>query len=252
MALRLQPERVTIQHLKWPVAAPPLRIIQVTDLHLSREPGRLEDAVAEWIDQTPHDAIVFTGDAVNEAGAWERAGAWLASLSKAPMKFAVPGNWLYRTRGTRDDFCSWSRHIGFTPLVNQGVRMPWKNGSIYWSGVDDYRHGDPHVEQALKSRQADDFVILLSHNPDILYCMNKEDVQLLVCGHTHGGQIRVPYFGAVRTSTRLGRKYAAGLFQLAPETYMYISRGLGTGKIKCRWNCPSEVTSIEIYSKVEL
>ena len=204
--------------------------------------------VADWVQATPHDAIVFTGDTVNNLESWKPAGEWLASLSTVDLKFAVPGNWLYRTKDSPDEFKDWCRQYGYTALINEGCRIPWEGGVLLWAGVDDYRHRDPDVSRALAKRQDGDFVIFLSHNPDILYLMSPHDADLILCGHTHGGQICLPYIGAVVTSTQLGRKFASGLFQLTPESYMYISRGMGTGNVKIRWNCPPEVTSIELYS----
>jgi len=90
------------------------------------------------------------------------------------------------------------------------------------------------------------FRLLLCHNPDVLLMRERLAFHLLVCGHTHGGQIRLPGIGAVVTSTRLGRKFDKGLFQLGPTQYVFITQGVGMGEVPLRILCPPEVALLNI------
>ena len=71
---------------------------------------------------------------------------------------------------------------------------------------------------------------------------------LLLCGHTHGGQIRLPRYGAMTTSTRLGKRYEAGLYGLGSGRHLYVSRGVGEGHVWIRILCPPELALLTLRS----
>ena len=88
-------------------------------------------------------------------------------------------------------------------------------------------------------------MILLSHTPDIFPDARELDIPLILAGHTQGGQIRLPFFGALVTDTRLGRRYASGLF-LEGRSALYVNRGVGTSRLPARLLCPPEAAVITL------
>jgi predicted MPP superfamily phosphohydrolase len=80
----------------------------------------------------------------------------------------------------------------------------------------------------------------------VLLAGDRLQFNLLLSGHTHGGQIRLPGIGALVTSTRLGRKFDKGLFRLAPTQYVFITCGIGTGNVPLRLYCPPEVALLNV------
>ena len=90
-----------------------------------------------------------------------------------------------------------------------------------------------------------DFRVLLVHNPDFNEILPEVRVDLALSGHTHGGQVRLPWLGAPIVPSCFGHKYAAGLVQ-SPRSPVYVSRGLGMANVPIRFNCRPEVTLLRL------
>jgi predicted MPP superfamily phosphohydrolase len=104
------------------------------------------------------------------------------------------------------------------------------------------------LAQAVDGIPADAFTLLLYHSPDLILEAAEHQVDLYLGGHTHGGQLRLPFYGAIITSSMYGKRYASGLFEEG-DTTMYISRGLGFeggGMPRARFLCRPEIVSIEL------
>ncbi|MGC9004545.1 MAG: metallophosphoesterase [bacterium] len=102
------------------------------------------------------------------------------------------------------------------------------------------------ISSFLSSLPSADLSILLSHKPDVILSPRVcGKIDLVVSGHTHGGQIRLPFLGAIFTKSRLPRRYAQGLSNIF-DTYLYVSRGIGMSKIPIRFLCPPEITLLHI------
>jgi predicted MPP superfamily phosphohydrolase len=93
-----------------------------------------------------------------------------------------------------------------------------------------------------------DFNLLLAHNPDIIKSIITDNIDLVVAGHTHGGQVRLPFLGPLYSQTSLGRRFSAGLFEF-PETHLYVTRGIGTSIIPFRFLCRPEITLFHLTGK---
>lgn len=118
------------------------------------------------------------------------------------------------------------------------------------SGVDDYKNGYPDLKKVVGDLSSKaDFQMLLSHNPDIVLDKNARlltNFDLAVCGHTHGGQIRLPYFSPPITRTKQ-KEHVVGLSYFRPndgkeECAIYVNQGIGYGGIGVRFFCPPEIT----------
>jgi predicted MPP superfamily phosphohydrolase len=109
----------------------------------------------------------------------------------------------------------------------------------------DYGVNDEGLKIAVKNTKQDVLNILLSHSPDLIHEAANQNVDLMLSGHTHGGQICLPGFGALYSPAQLGREYNAGKFDFE-DTILYISRGLGHVFLPLRFFCPPEITVINL------
>ncbi len=158
--------------------------------------------------------------------------------------------------GKRTGFNNTSRLVdlleskGYQVLHNRSVRLTHKPGTadgidLLIAGVDDFVEGNPDISQALADTQDGLATILLSHNPDILQHSETLKSDLVLAGHTHGGQIVLPIFGALHTQAGLiSRQQAAGCLRRG-DTQIYINRGLGEG-LPIRLGAPPQLTMITV------
>jgi predicted MPP superfamily phosphohydrolase len=104
------------------------------------------------------------------------------------------------------------------------------------------------LAQAMAGIPGDAFTVLLYHSPDLILEAVEQGVDLYLGGHTHGGQLRLPFYGALVTASVYGKRYTAGLFEEGSTT-MYVSRGIGFeggGMPRARFLCRPEIVSIEL------
>jgi uncharacterized protein len=117
--------------------------------------------------------------------------------------------------------------LGVQQLVNAAARLQAGEIDIWIAGVDDLSQGAPDVREALHDVPSGAALLLLAHNPDSWLESGVERVDLVLSGHTHGGQVRLPILGAIHTQgTALPRRHAAGWFQRG-STRMFVTRGVG-------------------------
>lgn len=131
-------------------------------------------------------------------------------------------------------------------LVNASTRLHTGDTDIWLAGVDDLMEGRPNIPAAMQNAPSDGTLrILLAHNPDLMLEPPLQQVDLALCGHVHGGQIRLPLLGAPHTQgTHLSRRHSSGWFRYG-NARTYIGRGLGEG-IRLRFNCRPEVALIHV------
>jgi predicted MPP superfamily phosphohydrolase len=229
------------------------RILHFGDLHWrSRSPGRLERRVKQALESTPADLVVFSGDTVNRHRSWQQVSRWLSDLQVRGPRFAVPGNWDYSRAGLLDEFTEVWEQAGFQVLRNRALRLDLHGQALDVVGFADARQDSMDWRLVEKPVPDGVFRLLLSHNPDVLLARDRMTFHLLLSGHTHGGQIRLPGIGALVTSTRLGRKFDKGLFRLAPTQYVFITCGIGTGDVPLRVCCPPELALLNVCREESL
>lgn len=205
--------------------------------------GWISHALNEAVETLHPDYLLFGGDLVTYAGCYPAAMKMMASLSAPRGCFAVLGNWDKRRRQWlpfREIERLYER-AGWQLLVNESVR----SGGMEICGVDDYKMGIPRI---CGGRTDAAYRILLSHNPDTVAELPPDElsgIDLALCGHTHGGQIRIPFFGALRASSRYWKRFEYGYCgHRLYDTAMIVSSGIGTTWIHVRMNCPPEVVSV--------
>jgi hypothetical protein len=233
--------RIQITSSKLAVGSKPLRIVHISDLH-SDPKVRLEERLPDLISREDPDAIVFTGDCINSPEGLPVFRECLTKLSSIAPTFAVKGNW---------DSVFW-RHLdlfegtGVTELNGNAVALDVPGSPVWIAGV---AVGDERqTEQTLDSMPDEAFTLFLYHYPDLIPEIAAQRVDLYCAGHTHGGQVALPVYGALITLSKFGKKYEAGLYKV-DNTWMYVNRGIGMeGGIAPRvrfWARP-EVTVIDV------
>ncbi|MGL6074556.1 MAG: metallophosphoesterase [Fimbriiglobus sp.] len=167
------------------------------------------------------------------------------SLLKAPLGvFAIPGNHDMQAKG--QVYTETIRSTPLTDLNNRAIRLKIGADELWFAGVDDLWWGKPDLDAALRLVPKEAPVILLAHNPDFAELKPDPRVDLILSGHTHGGQAYVPGLGAGWMPSRYGSKYRSGLVQ-APASQVFVSRGLGEAGVPLRLNCPPEINLLTLH-----
>jgi hypothetical protein len=222
-----------------------LKILLISDLHAGFFFRRKVRGANRLIKDLSPDLIACTGDTVNCPEGWPIAVKWLSSLPSDVPRYAVAGNWDYARGGSAALFAEQIRRAGLIPLQNEWAILKRKDVSLRIAGLDDIRLGTFDPDRAFDGEKAD-FTLALSHNPDTILHIDETQFDLMLSGHTHGGQVCIPGRGAVFTSTHIGKPYASGLFELREDRYLYVSRGLGECFVPWRAFCPAELTLITL------
>lgn len=241
---RLQAERGWFEFSQHtvPIAglSEPLTILHLTDVHLRDVDADLH-ALCHRMSQARPDLLVITGDVVTRGWTEAAVHRFLAALPPAPLgRFAVMGNWEYWTGA---DLPTWR------PLLAQhGVTLlheTWTDlGPITLAGTDDQLAGTPNPEALLATLPRDRPAVMLTHSPAFFPTLARDPVRLVLSGHSHGGQVRLPLLGAV-WAPRGTDRYLAGWFE-QDGCHLFVSRGLGWSVAPLRLHCPPELAWITL------
>ncbi|MFS0917034.1 metallophosphoesterase [Brevibacillus sp. 179-C 1.1 NHS] len=221
------------------------KLIQFSDVHLGHYFALKElQSVIEVIQSEKPDLICFTGDMVDEVTRPLFAAVPLFSQLQTPLgKYAVLGNHDYRA-GEQQSVREGLIASGFEVLDNRHVVVNRNGQQLYIAGVDDILHGVPDLPRAMNNIPAEGTVILLAHEPDFADIASEHPVHLQLSGHSHGGQVRLPFIGHL-LAPQYGRKYVQGLYQVG-RMALYTNRGLGTTILPVRLFCRPELTVITL------
>lgn len=227
----------------------PLRLLHISDLHIERITPR-ERCLLRLVEELAPDAIVITGDylnlsSVHDPEAQAEARALLTRLCEITP---VP---IYAITGSPP-----VDPPDVVPRIFAGLPITWLLDEITETCINghvlrlvglhctwDRSIDGPRLRHLLEGRENDLFTLLLYHSPDLMPEAVELGVDLYLCGHTHGGQIRLPLFGALITSSEFRKRYEMGRYQEGSTT-LYVSRGLGMegmGAPRARFLAPPEV-----------
>lgn len=235
----------------WPKQLDGLKIVVLSDLHVGSlhiDAKKLHRIVDESNNQNP-DLILMLGDYVasGKQSCLVKPAKFAGELGNLKARlgvYAVLGNhdWWYDGVDVRQ--CLESAHI----KVLEDTSVPLEsNGTRFWlTGLGDLWTRKPSIQRALTDVPPDSPDLLMSHNPDVLWAVPQR-VSLTLAGHTHGGQVSLPFIGPVITPTESGPRHAKGLVAEDGKA-MFVSSGIGTSVLPIRFNVPPEISVLQLNS----
>ena len=221
-----------------------LRVVQISDTHCERQ-LRNEPRLAAIINALDPDVIVFTGDALNDRRALSVFKELLRSLRARLGKFAVRGNIDEQYHSRIDLFGD----TGFRELRDETVELAKGGETFCVTGLGLY--GGAEALGAVRALSRDRLRIVLHHYPAITRDLGGGEADLCLVGHTHGGQVRLPFYGALVTLSETGKEYEAGAYRVG-DLLLYVNRGVGMEgwyAPRVRFWCRPEIAVFDIHPK---
>lgn len=223
-----------------------IKIVQISDIHIKNNftPNHLNKIIKKINEQNP-DIVVFTGDLYDNYNEYNDDENLIKSLSsiKSKYKFAVLGNHDYVDSGNK--YKEIMKKANFTILDNSTEKLLFHSKTIYVSGISDLICSKPNFD--LKSNKP--YNILLTHQPEAATKM-KNKFDLILSGHTHGGQFIIPYIAIISSKFLKGShhslKYTKGFYNKENQK-LYVNSGLGTTRISARLGSIPEITLFNLY-----
>jgi uncharacterized protein len=244
---QIRVNRVTVRAQGLPTRLDGLRLLQVSDLHL-RAGSQLALALPEVVCGLGHDIVLYTGDFIDDDDGIADIEGLLDRLPRSPS-FAVFGNhdhWKLGGRGVRNDIARLAatlQRCGVHVLHNTALIA--LDGHLCVAGVDDPVTGNDDLAGAFGQVPDGVWTILLSHTPDILLRLDGRKPELVLAGHTHGGQVRLPLIGPLFRMCRLPRRAVMGLHSYNGVPF-YVTTGVGYAGVDLRVGCPPEVALLTL------
>jgi predicted MPP superfamily phosphohydrolase len=255
-ATRVEPFRLGVTHIE--LVSPKLgsdrcvRLVQISDLHMERITRRERELIGR-VNALHPDYVLLTGDYLNLSYVGEPQAIAEAREVLGALR-AREG--IYAVRGTHQVDPN-----AVLPVLFDGLPIRWLRNVHLVVGDDGYRMtfagasctrrrdiDVPALERALAGIPEDVFTVLLYHTPDLVPEAAAEGVDLYLAGHTHGGQMRLPLYGALITATDVGKRYEMGRYDVDDLT-LYVSRGIGMEGMaapRARFLCPPEIVCIDV------
>lgn len=240
-----QIENVEVFLKRLPKALDGFRLVQLSDIHHSPfTSSEFIEHIVEKANELKPDMFVLTGDYVSHENEYIAPVAKMMGKLKSEFgTYACLGNhdhWTDADLVTKE-----FRRNGITMLINEGFRFTAKNESFWLCGVDDYGEKLSDIRRSLKGSEPDEMKLLLAHNPAIMRRAAYREIDLVLSGHTHGGQLKLREPREKILFPNRRRKFSSGLHSRW-DTQIYITRGIGTVVVPMRYQCPPEISIIEL------
>lgn len=228
------------------VSSEGLRILQITDFHSLPNDRQVDQIVALAAEASP-DVVAITGDLVTTQDAdYTQVERLFAGLARTHNNvFVIWGNHDHWNHGGLQRLRALVEKYRFVLLDNSALPLdgPW--GSLDVIGTDDYYIGQGDLPAALAGTRPEAFRLVLTHSPDAEQALRGSGVDLAICGHTHGGQIRLPGIGALYIPGEWWPEYHKGAYDL-DGVPLYIDSGVGTTGPQLRLFNQSQITLYEV------
>lgn len=234
--------RATLEMADWPPGAPPLRVALLSDIHIAgpdMPPSRLA-RIVEQVNRLRPDVVVLAGDFVSDKEPATRRYpaaeglAPLARLAPALGTFAVPGNHDHWREIT--SVVAGLEGAGVRVLRNEAATV----GPLRLGGVDDHFTGHDDLPATIADMRAGrGSRVLLTHSPDVAP-ETPADITLILAGHTHCGQIRLPFVGALSYESNFGDRFSCGI-RTEGARRVITTAGLGTSVLPIRFGAPPDL-----------
>lgn len=225
----------------------PISILHLSDIHFIKNPGS-KRRFFQRLSMLNPDLIFLTGDIIDNNDGIDTAVQMISGLRARYGTFLVLGNHEYydyrwidnvryhvglgKTTMTRNNiprFVSELKKIGVHVLINESMKLDVHGTPVFIGGTDDPVTRKIDFERALHNMGPQSLNILLTHHLDALLKLSHHGIDFVFAGHTHGGQIRIPFLGPLIRETKLPRRYMDGLHEYKGMT-VFVSRGLGAGR----------------------
>ncbi|MGI6586202.1 MAG: metallophosphoesterase [Gracilibacteraceae bacterium] len=221
--------------------------LQISDFHGSSSVELVNKMVSK-ADKIKPDAVFITGDLVDETTKdFDNIHILIKKLySICSDIFFVSGNHEWNN-DKKTELLRKLKELGVKISNNKGFNFAIRGTDINICGVDDSYRGQDNIEKAMKSADNKNYIILISHSPKIRDRLRGHSPDLIISGHTHGGQVRLPLIGAIISPVEgLFPKYDKGIYKLNNGSILYIDSGVGTSKLPIRFLNRSQMSLIKI------
>ncbi len=271
---RFQLTRPVLTIPRLPAALDGLTILLLADAHISRD-GRREKRLRAFLQRfaeregAPPDLVVWAGDMINEKRGISLGvdmTRFVRDLFPQTPAFAILGNGEHKiNEKQRRQFVGGLRSLGVSVLRNSRQTITLRGETFTVAGVDDPYYGFADLEATLRGAPDphEHFTLLLAHSPQFALIAARAGIAVMLSGHTHGGQIRIPFYGPFKSQNALGRRMDQGLFDRArvlettgrdqhSDMVTYVTRGIGVApapKIRCatpRFHCRPEIALLTL------
>jgi hypothetical protein len=243
---------VYVNRYKVPIANLPssfhgFTLAQLTDLHLGFLVSEsFVEGIIHRTNRLRTDVIVCTGDYVHERNTIEEIEKVWPILSKLEAKHGV-----YSVLGNHDHWADTDRSLYWLERTGQNIRHEYKpiykgRDRILIGGAGDFWEDELKIDKAFSCSDEKECRLLLSHNPDSVDTEFNTPLSLVISGHTHGGQVVIPFFGPPMLPVK-NKDYSSGLIA-TPRTKLFISRGIGWAIYPVRFNCYPEIAVLELVN----
>jgi hypothetical protein len=221
-----------------------LKIVFASDFHIKPNQKKRLSEIISLINKQNADIVLSTGDFVY--GHKENLSMPIEDILEQ-FKNIKSKYGFYTALGNHDRWISKEnikeklKNNNINVLSNSNIKIDLNEKSLYIAGLEDMQRGNPNIELALKNTQNP--IILLTHSPD-MFPKVPTNVNISFAGHVHGGQIRLPFFGAIIIPSEFGNKYAFGLIEKNHKK-MIVTKGIGNSILPVRFNCKPEIVVID-------
>lgn len=248
----VEPNRIQIREINLEIKGLPssfkkFKIVHLSDLHI-HQLGCREKKVIRINQEANPDIILITGDLIGGKAGISAGIDFLGSLSAKYGIWMVPGNNDHLNRKKRGILYADRLPKEVKLLINQAENLSENGDNLWIIGVDDPYEGYDSLEEAMANVPRDSVKILLAHSPEIVEKAVNRRIDLVLVGHTHGGQVNFPLIGPLYSHTRLGKKYIYGLHKVN-STQVYVHRGIGMSVLPLRFLSPPEVVIFKLERK---
>lgn len=221
-----------------------VRLLQISDLHLSGF-NRYFAKVSRQVADLQPDLIVLTGDYLEEERNIRGVLSFLKELKATHGIYAVQGNWEYWSRLEGENLRRHFAGVGVKLLINERADLEINGRALSIFGLD-YPSATDYLHQLQREVDPQRFNLLLSHVPAFAHEQLNKYINLILSGHTHGGQVRLPFLPPLYLPRYSGR-FVSGFYQVSEHRIpLYVSRGVGTSVMPLRLFCRPEITLFEL------
>ena len=241
-----EPQALQVEKIALPTGSPgkPVRLLQISDLHLSHFNSYFAKVTKQVADLQP-DLIVLTGDYLEEERNIRGVLSFLKELKATHGIYAVQGNWEYWSRLEGENLRRHFAGAGVKLLINERADLEINGHALSIFGLD-YPSSTDYLNRLQEEVDPKRFNLLLSHVPAFAHEQLSQHINLILSGHTHGGQVRLPFLPPFYLPRYSGR-FVSGFYHVSQHRIpLYVSRGVGTSVLPLRFFCRPEIGLFEL------